>query len=96
MFNISDVSWILLSIFKTSGYKHLSTNIDRFSTAVPQLLVITHAGVLSLSVLTRPYISSGSACDGSINFCQVLHRTPFRVHFLIHKFTLSQKVFDGS
>ena len=52
--NISDVSWTLRSIFKTSEYRHFSTKIDKFSTAVPQPLVITLTGFPSLLVLTKP------------------------------------------
>ena len=48
MFNICCVSCILVSIFKTSGKRHFSTKIDRFSTAVSLPLVIIHAGLLSL------------------------------------------------
>ena len=44
--NISDVSFTLLSIFKTSGYKHFSSKIVMFSVAVPHPLVILWQGYL--------------------------------------------------
>ena len=53
---------------KTSRYKHLSTNTDRFSTPVLQSLVITLTGLLSLCVLTRAYIFPVATYDGSLNF----------------------------
>ena len=37
--SISDLYFTLLSIFKTSEYKHFSTKIDKFSIAVPHPLV---------------------------------------------------------
>ena len=58
---------------KLQDNKHLSTNFDRFPTAVPQTLAIPLTGLLSLCVLTRPYSFPEATCDGSINFCQVLH-----------------------
>ena len=40
-------------MFKTSLYKHFSTNIDKFSIAVPYPLLITLTGLSALWVLTR-------------------------------------------
>ena len=53
--SVSDVSFTLLSIFKTSEYTHFSTKIDRFSTAVPHPLVITLTGLPTLCVLVKPH-----------------------------------------
>ena len=53
--SVSDVSFTLLSIFKTSEYTHFSTKIDRFSFAVPHPLVITLTGLPTLCVLVKPY-----------------------------------------
>ena len=53
--SVSDVSFTLLSIFKTSEYTHFSTKIDRFSFAVPYPLVITLTGLPTLCVLVKPY-----------------------------------------
>ena len=44
--SISDVSFTLLSIFKTSEYKHFQAKIDKYPIAVPRLLVITLTGLL--------------------------------------------------
>ena len=48
IFNISDVSWTLHSIFKTLEYKHFSSKNDKFSIAAPQQPVIDLAGFPTL------------------------------------------------
>ena len=65
--SISDVSFTLLSIFKTSEYKHFSTKIDTFSIAVPHILVITLKGLPTLCVLIKQYILPGLAGEISTN-----------------------------
>ena len=58
---ISDVSFTLLSIFKTSEYKHFSTKIDKLFIPVPHPLGITLTGLPTLCVLIKPYILPGFA-----------------------------------
>ena len=94
--DISDVSWPLYSIFKTSEYRHFSTKIDKFSTAVRQPLVITLTGFPSLWVLTKPYISPGVLFDGLINLLQKSFKTPLRFYFSIHIITFISKSLEGS
>ena len=65
--SISGVSFTLLSIFKTSEYKHFSTKIDMFSIAVPHILVITLKGLPTLCVLIKQYILPGLAREISTN-----------------------------
>ena len=93
--SISDVSWTLLSSFKTSGHKHFSTNIDKFSTAVPRPPVMTLTGLSALCALTKPCFFPVSTNDGSINLLQLFYKTLFSVHFWIHKFTFSENNLDG-
>ena len=59
--SVSDVSFTLLSIFKTSEYTHFSTKIDRFSIAVQNPLVITLIGFPTLCVLIKRYSLPGFA-----------------------------------
>ena len=68
-------------IFETLGSKHFSTNIDKFSTAVPHPLMMTLMGLSTLCVLIKPYIFRGAATDGSVNLLQLLSKTFFSVHF---------------
>ena len=59
--SISDVSFTILSIFKTFEYKHFSTKIGKFSIAVPHPLVITLTGLPALRVLIKPSVLLGFA-----------------------------------
>ena len=59
--SISDLSFTLLSIFKTLEYKHFSTKIDKFSITLPKPLVITLTGLPTLCVLIKPYILPGKS-----------------------------------
>ena len=93
--NISDVSWTLHSIFKTLDYRHFSTKIDTFSTAVSQLPVITMTRFPSLWVLTKPYILPGVLFDGLINLLQESFKIPLSFHFSIQIITFISKSLEG-
>ena len=56
--SISDVSFTLLSIFKTPEYKYFSTKIDAFSIVVPHPLVILWQGYLLYSINRTFYLDS--------------------------------------
>ena len=81
MFNICCVSCILVSIFKTSGKRHVSTKMDRFCTAVPLQLVIILAGLLSLWVFISAYILPGFKSFGLINLFEILWVLLQLIHF---------------
>ena len=51
--SISEVSFTLLSISKTSEYKHFPTKTDKFSMTVPHPLVITLTELSTLCILIK-------------------------------------------
>ena len=93
--SISDVSFTLLSIFKTSQYKHFSTKTDKFSLAAPHPLVITLTGLPASGVLINPFILPGFARKVSINLHQVLSGTLCCFHFLTHDVTFLRNLSEG-
>ena len=93
--SISDESFILLSIFETSEYKHFSTKIDKFSIAVPNPLVITLTGLPTLCVLIKRYILPGFASEVSINLHQLFSRTLFCFDFSTHDVKFLRNLSEG-
>ena len=85
--SISDVSFTLLLIFKTSEQKHFSTKIDKFFIATPHPLVITLTGLPTLCVLIKPYTLPRLTWVVSKTLHQLWSRALFCFHFLIHGVT---------
>ena len=95
IYSILDVSFTLLSIFKTSKNKHFSTKIHKFSITVPHPLVITLTGSPTLSVLIKPYVLPGFTWEVSVSLYQLLSRSLFCFQFLTHDVTFSQNSSEG-
>ena len=82
--------------FQNYWEETFSTKIDRFSTAVPLLLVIILAGLLFLGVFVIPYTLLGFTSFGLINLFKFSSMALRLIHFSIHVLILSSSIFVGS